>query len=815
MTRGLTVASAFVMAGMVTIAAVQDAGAFQGDASPFHVRVADAQRKGVPKIAVEVMSLDQPRRSFATNEDGRVAIPAGVVVEGAVLSAARGRDALAWAQVDDPTRAPGSGTQGNRVEMRLLPLTHRVEGSVVDRQGKPIAGVRIGVQSLVHPMNGLLNQDVTRKEPLLGFVESDQAGKFSVTLPQGTRTELRALHPRFVGPAIAVSANARTLGPATLSPAGGIAGKLTDATTGKPVAGAAVAVQLIERPRRMLTDGWGQSVTDDQGRFVVVGLEPGVYNVLLLEVPGRSHATATAVEGLRVNAGSEAMAALSVIEGHPLHGVVIDRGSGRPMAGAQVGCHGPALPQSGAGIMGTKTDEQGRFTFHVPPGEQFVYLIDDLSSSRMTRRVVVVPEQGDVIPLFLLQPSARSFVVPPLAELGVVVDAPAPAIVEFVAPAVVPPPPVAVAAAPPPVAVAAVPAPAVAAPVAPAPAVTVTVIAPAPAVAAPAGMTVETKTAQAKVAVKAGPPAVGRRTVTGRVRDTKGRPLAGIRVADDPGPFRPANLRDQYGSAATDREGTFVLGEFLRRQVPITLSRPRYQVQAEIVPADRDEVELTYRLQPDEKARNQAALIEDESIPPDLRPRLTFVDLTPYGTNFLTDGPAAPGDGNNLDRLPRGVHKLGDSYFRIGEKMVQVKGQASPDRPESVAGIKVAARGTKLHILHATEQQTEPGTELGNYVVHYADGSREKIPIVYGRNLVDWWHFPSQKNDPSGARIAWTGTNEMSDQKRDENLEIRLFAFTWTNPQPDREIVAIDVVSSNSACDPYLIAVTLERSAGH
>ncbi len=75
------------------------------------------------------------------------------------------------------------------------------------------------------------------------------------------------------------------------------------------------------------------------------------------------------------------------------------------MADAQVGCQGSAVPRSGAGIMGTRTDEKGRFAFHVPPGEQFVYLIDDVSSSRMSRRVVVVPEQGEVIPLVLLQPA--------------------------------------------------------------------------------------------------------------------------------------------------------------------------------------------------------------------------------------------------------------------------------------------------------------------------------------------------------------------------------------------------------------------------
>ena len=638
--------------------------------------------------------------------------------------------------------------------MKLLPLTHKVEGSVVDLQGKPIAGARIGVQSLFHPTNRAWNQDLSGKDPLLGFVESDQAGKFALTLPQDAQAHLRALHPRYIGPIDPRLGEFPDPRPATLAPAGLIGGKVTDAKTGKPVVGASVAAQLIERPRQMLGDGWGQSVTDDQGRFTVGGLDSGVYNLVLLEVPGRDDATATAVEGVRVNAGSEATADLSVIEGRPLRGVVIDRGSGRPMADAQVGCHGPALPRSGAGIMGTKTDRDGRFTFHVPPGEQFVYLIDDLSSSRMTRRVVVVPEQGEVIPLVLLQPSPGISAAPPPPEGGVAVAAPAQPAFVFADTVIVAPrgpslrrrwllrlPPRRESAS-----LSKPPAPAVAVPVAP---------------PAPAGTTVETKVARTKVAAKAESPAVKRRTVSGRVRDPKGRPLAGIRVAVDLGPSRPATLREQYGTAATDREGRFVLGEFLLRQVPITLTRPRYQAQTEIVPADRNEVELTYRLQLDDQVRNQAALIEDEPIPPELRPRLTFVDLTAYGTNFLTDGPGLAGKGNHLDRLPRGTHKLADSYFRIGEKLVQVKGKNSPNWPESVAGIKVAARGTKLHILHAAEYQADSGTEVGNYVIHYADGSKDQIPIIYGRNLVNWWNYPSQKNDPTDAEIAWTGQNEM------------------------------------------------------
>ena len=99
MTRRLTVASMFVMAGIIAITLVRDAGALQVDVGSFHVRVVDAQEKGVPKIAVEVVAPDQPRRSYVTDQSGRVAIPGWAAIDGAVLSAMQGTSAMAWAQV--------------------------------------------------------------------------------------------------------------------------------------------------------------------------------------------------------------------------------------------------------------------------------------------------------------------------------------------------------------------------------------------------------------------------------------------------------------------------------------------------------------------------------------------------------------------------------------------------------------------------------------------------------------------------------------------------------------------------------------------
>ena len=91
MTRGRKVALTFVMAGMIALAAVHDAGAWQGVAGPFRVRVVDAQHHGVATIKVDVMTPDLTYRSFTTDKDGLAAIAREVAVEGAFLTVKRSR----------------------------------------------------------------------------------------------------------------------------------------------------------------------------------------------------------------------------------------------------------------------------------------------------------------------------------------------------------------------------------------------------------------------------------------------------------------------------------------------------------------------------------------------------------------------------------------------------------------------------------------------------------------------------------------------------------------------------------------------------
>jgi RNA polymerase sigma factor (sigma-70 family) len=752
---------------------------------PIHVHVVDVQGKGVPEISVELIGaeFDVPIR-FRTNADGRVLIPRDADVDGTFLIAGRDRESLGWTPRFDAHSNQSVGTRADPLVMKLLPLTHRVEGSAVDRDGKPIAGVTIEPQILSNTTNGAMIFSLQRLAPragaLLAAAVTDPAGKFVLMLPEETNVVLRTAHPRYIGRTQA-QPESRVLEPIILEPAGAITGKVTDEATGRPVAGANIGAQLIEYRRRG-QGGWGDALTDEKGRFVIGSLEPGVYNLLFQRARGRTQATARAVEGLRVRAGADTSVDLTLIDGRPLRGLVIDQETEQPVAGASVGCYGPATPQSGAAVESRRTDDAGRFTFYLPPGEQHVYIMDGSSFGHLSRRTVVLPDQGDIEPVRLVRtnpatarpvrdamrvpsrPDARAEVKQPVDSGNDEPDA-------------------------------------------------VTTIGPTKeayvgkAQSTPKAMIkVKDRPAHPDIAVgeaKTKMPAPKMRTVTGRVHDPQGRPVPGVSLAI----VSNDRLAETFDLASTDRDGVFVFSELPDRALQISLSRPGFQFQMEALAAGEDTAEWTYRMEADARSKRKGALTKDEPIAPGLRERLTFVDLARRGNDPLDEGPA--GSGNDLNRLPRGLHKMGDAYFGIGETMVHTQGGARPDLPRAVKGIKVQAKGHRLHILHATQYGEDPGKIIGAYFVHYTDGSHERIPIVYGRNILNWWSFPSKTEDPTDARVAWTGASDTTEMN--PGIKIRLFDLTWTNPHPDKQVAALDILSAGTACDPFLVAVTLER----
>ena len=102
----------------------------------------------------------------------------------------------------------------------------------------------------------------------------------------------------------------------------------------------------------------------------------------------------------------------------------------------------------------------------------------------------------------------------------------------------------------------------------------------------------------------------------------------------------------------------------------------------------------------------------------------------------------------------------------------------------------------------------QEGKEIATYIVHYADKTDEKIPVKYGEDVRDWWVNPD-RNKLTNAKVAWTGSNEAASAM---DRKVALYAVVWKNPHPEKQVSTIDFVSKNTMCDPFLVALSLEKA---
>jgi hypothetical protein len=186
---------------------------------------------------------------------------------------------------------------------------------------------------------------------------------------------------------------------------------------------------------------------------------------------------------------------------------------------------------------------------------------------------------------------------------------------------------------------------------------------------------------------------------------------------------------------------------------------------------------------------------------------LTFVDLQPKANQKLKDNlHTANFDNNNLADLPKGKQTFAGISFVVGEGLVQLGSKQVTSFPEKVEDIKVDAKFSRLHLLHATGYKADEDAVVGKYLLHYEDKGEETIEIVYGKDVRDWWCAEGDK-DVSRGKVAWKGTNEAA---KSNKSTIRLYLTTWKNPKPDKKVSTIDYSSTMTDAAPFLVAMTLE-----
>jgi hypothetical protein len=185
-----------------------------------------------------------------------------------------------------------------------------------------------------------------------------------------------------------------------------------------------------------------------------------------------------------------------------------------------------------------------------------------------------------------------------------------------------------------------------------------------------------------------------------------------------------------------------------------------------------------------------------------------LIDLSGFYNAALTESWHEGEGRNDLSDLTPGLRKLAGVEFDV-RGLIQVGGAARDGAgyAKAVRGIRVNQACSRLNFLHAAifAQEMRAGDDLGSYRVHYADGRKTDLPIVHGKDVLDWWSKSGE--DLNGVVVAWRGQNGNS---RPPNQQVRLFKTTWVNPFPSVPVSGIDFLCGESLAKPFLVAITAE-----
>ena len=222
-------------------------------------------------------------------------------------------------------------------------------------------------------------------------------------------------------------------------------------------------------------------------------------------------------------------------------------------------------------------------------------------------------------------------------------------------------------------------------------------------------------------------------------------------------------------------------------------------------------------------------------MPTDNAPQWEYftIDLRGHANRGFVDDPektprgwSAQGPDFDMRDFPVGRQVFNGVPFDIidpaqneGRGVVALSGTTAVELTDTVKEIPVRHKAERLYFLHSAAWGGRQGGPRFFYRIWY-EGREDWIPtepkpvervtVEPGENIHDWYHAGRVKSGElflPGADIAWTGYTKHS---RKRKSVVGVYMMEWTNPHPEKEIVAIDIVSpgKKGQGQPFVIAIT-------
>jgi RNA polymerase sigma factor (sigma-70 family) len=175
--------------------------------------------------------------------------------------------------------------------------------------------------------------------------------------------------------------------------------------------------------------------------------------------------------------------------------------------------------------------------------------------------------------------------------------------------------------------------------------------------------------------------------------------------------------------------------------------------------------------------------------------------------------------------MPRGKQLLGGIEFWL-EGMLQLQSSASRDEGRgyrqrilvpltetnlAAAGAQIVQQGSNVaavHLLGATRYGGEGECGVAQLLWRYADGGTQTTPVQFQQHVRDWIRLPYES--PTYLPYAFSKAVWRAPVPGLAGRSVRLYRFSYANPEPGRVVQAIELVSAMQHPNLFVVGLTLD-----